>query len=154
MGKRGPAKMPTPLKVLHGEKREERLNRDAPKASGKPVMPAGMSKEAQRVWRHQLKAMGATGVLTAADVHSLRAFCEAVVRYEYAAQMLEGAGPLIQGARKGDLIRNPLHQIVRDNAMLIRLFGRELGFLPSARESLTAKRDEERDPLAVWIEDA
>ena len=155
MGKRGPAKMPTPLKVLHGEKREERLNRDAPKPNGgKPVMPQGMSPEAQRVWRRQMRAMGVTGVLTVVDADSLRAYCEAVTRYEYAAQMLEGSGPLVQGARSGDLIKNPLHQVVRDNAMLIRLFARDLGFLPSARESLTAKSDEERDPLVAWIEDA
>jgi phage terminase small subunit len=49
------------------------------------------------------------------------------------------------------LVKNPLHQIVRDNAMLIRLFGRELGFLPSAREGLRVRDDEARDPLDEWI---
>jgi P27 family predicted phage terminase small subunit len=145
--------MPTALKVLHGEKREERLNRTAPKPKDHPVMPAGMNADAQKVWRRQMKAMGDTGILTAVDADALRAYCEAVVRYTEAAERLGESGPLMRG-REGNLVRNPLHQITRDNAMLLRLFARDLGFLPSAREGLTAKSDEERDPLAAWIEDA
>ena len=151
MGKRGRTPLPTPIKVLRGETREERLNRDAPKPSGGPVMPKGMSKAAQSVWRHQVKAMGATGVLTAADVHSLRAYCEAVSRYEQAAQMLADSGPLAEGQR--GTIKSPLHQVVRDNAMLIRAFAKDLGFLPSAREGLHVSSDKERDPLAEWMDD-
>ncbi len=153
MGKRGPAKMPTQLKVLRGEKREERLNRSAPKpGGGKPVMPTGMSTESQKVWRRQTKAMAATGVLTAVDADCLRAYCEAVVRYTSAAQTLEASGPLVKGARSGELVKNPLHQVARDNAMLMRLFARDLGFLPSARESLHARDDKEQDPLEAWIQ--
>jgi P27 family predicted phage terminase small subunit len=150
MGKRGPAPMPTGLKVLHGEKRAERLNPGAPKPNGGLTMPTGMSTRAKAVWRRQVKAMAGTGVLTAADVYSLRCFCEAVVRYEQAAQMLESSGPLTVG-QKNNEIRHPLGQIVRDNAMLIRTFARDLGFLPSAREGLRVRDDEERDPLADWI---
>ncbi len=151
MGKRGPAKMPTKLKLLHGEKRAERLNRDAPQPGGKPVMPPGMSPASQKVWRRLLKAM-TPGIITAVDADGLRVYCDAVIRYADAAEMLESSGALIKG-RDGNLVRNPLHQIARDNAMLIRLFGRDLGFLPSARESLHVKA-EEHDPLADWIEDA
>lgn len=152
MGKRGPAPMPTKLKLMHGERREQRLNRQAPQpGGGKPVMPVGMAAEAQAVWRRQMKAMGATGVLTAVDSDSLRAYCEAVARYEESAQMLASTTPLVKG-RSGDLVKNPLHQVVRDNAMLIRLFARDLGFLPSAREGLRARDIDERDPLEAWIE--
>jgi phage terminase small subunit len=52
--------------------------------------------------------------------------------------------------RDGNLVRNPLHQIVRDNAMLIRSFGRELGFLPSAREGLHVAEDT-KDPFDDWL---
>lgn len=151
MGKRGPAKMPTALKVLHGETRPERLNRDAPAPfGGLPVMPRGMSPRAQTVWRRQIKSMGKTGVLTAVDGDSLRCYVEAVDRYITAAEMLAEAGPLIVG-QKDNQVRHPLAQIVRDNAMLIRQFGRDLGFLPSAREGLHVVGDAERDPLADWI---
>jgi P27 family predicted phage terminase small subunit len=130
--------------VLRGEKRAERLNRDAPKpGGGPPVMSTTMSAEAQKVWRRQMKAMGALGILTAVDADALRAYCEAVARYEVAAVMLAGSGPLV---------KNPLHQVARDNAILLRLFARELGFVPSAREGLHVDRGDERDPMEAWME--
>ena len=66
--------------------------------------------------------------------------------------MLEQSGPLVRGARRVDLIKNPLHQVVRDDADLVRAFARELGFTPSARSSLTAmKEPEEGDALDRWM---
>jgi len=144
--------MPTELKVLHGERRPSRLNRNAPKARNVPLMPAGMSAPAQAIWKGIIRDYSHTGVLTSVDTHALRVFCEAVVRYEHAAAMLEKSGPLVRGARRGDLIKNPLHQIVRDEADLIRAFARELGFTPSARSALTAMQEpEEGDALDRWM---
>jgi P27 family predicted phage terminase small subunit len=143
--------MPTELKLLHGERRPSRLNRNAPKAKNVPVIPAGMSAPAQSIWNRLTRDYAHTGVLTSVDVAALRVFCEAVVRYEHAAAMLEQSGPLVRGARRGDLIKNPLHQIVRDDADLIRAFARELGFTPSARSALTAVQEaDEDDALARW----
>jgi P27 family predicted phage terminase small subunit len=144
--------MPTELKVLHGERRPCRLNRNAPKAKNVPVMPAGMSEPAQAIWKGIIADYSHTGVLTSVDTHALRVFCEAVVRYEHAAAMLEKSGPLVRGARRGDLIKNPLHQIVRDEADLVRAFARELGFTPSARSALTAVPEaDEDDALSRWM---
>ena len=70
----------------------------------------------------------------------------------HGAKMLEQSGPLVRGARRGDLIKNPLHQIVRDDADLIRAFARELGFTPSARSALTAVQEaDEDDAMARWM---
>jgi P27 family predicted phage terminase small subunit len=152
MGKRGPAKLPTSLKLLRGESRPSRLNRDSPKpGGGKPTMPRGMTPRAQTVWRRQLKAMGPTGVLTTVDADSLRVYCEAVDRYERGAQLLAESGPLAIGQR-GTSVRNPLAQVVRDDAQLIRQYAQALGFLPSAREGLHAGGDDEHDPLRQWID--
>jgi P27 family predicted phage terminase small subunit len=144
--------MPTELKVLHGERRPSRLNRNAPKAKNVPTMPAGMSDAAQAIWNRIIRDYAYTGVLTSVDTDALRVYCEAVVRYEHAAAMLEQSGPLVRGARRGDLIKNPLHQIVRDDADLIRAFARELGFTPSARSALiTLQEPEEDDAMARWM---
>jgi P27 family predicted phage terminase small subunit len=152
LGRRGPAPLPTELKLLHGERRSSRLNRDAPKARNTPVMPAGMSEAAQAIWKRVMRDYSHTGILTSVDTDALRVYCEAVVRYEHAAAMLEGSGPLVRGARRGDLIKNPLHQIVRDNADLIRAFAREFGFTPSARSALTAVQEpEEYDATSRWL---
>ena len=151
MGERGPSKSPTALKLLHGERRESRLNRAAPKPrSTRPAMPADMSTEAKAVWRRIMRDFAHTGILTAVDADGFRAYCEAVARYRQAATMLEASGPLVRGARRGELVKNPLHQIVRDNAVLMRAFARELGFLPSAREGLTVTDTVAQDPLEAW----
>ena len=152
MGSRGPAPLPTKLKILHGETRAARLNRNEPKPAGRPRMPPDMSDEAKRVWRRVIRDFGATGVITAADADALRTYSEAVVRYVQAARTLEASGPLVRGARSGELVKNPLHQIVRDNAILLRAFARELGLTPSARTGLTiviGAADD--DPLEAWL---
>lgn len=152
MGSRGPAPLPTSLKILHGERRAARLNRNEPKPGGQPRLPADMSDEAKRVWRRVIRDFGATGVLTAVDADALRTYCEAVVRYVQAARTLEASGPLVRGARSGELVKNPLHQIVRDNAILLRAFARELGLTPSARTGLTVGiGDAADDSLAAWL---
>jgi len=152
MGERGPGKMPTALKVLHGERRASRLNRSAPKPrSNRPTMPLDMSADAKTVWRRIMRDFGHTGILTAVDADAFRTYCEAVARYRQAATTLEQTGPLVRGARRGELVKNPLHQIVRDNAILMRAFARELGFLPSAREGLQMHTQDAADPLAEWL---
>lgn len=152
MGKRGPAPMPTQLKVLHGETRASRLKPNAPKPVARlPLKPADMDARASEVWDRQVEAMAATGVLTAVDGDALRAYCEAVSRYEQAAKLLAGTGPLVQGARSGELVKNPLHQVARDNAVLLRLFARELGFVPAGREGITpGPVGGDADPFDAW----
>jgi P27 family predicted phage terminase small subunit len=144
--------MPTELKLLHGERRSSRLNRNAPKARNVPVMPTDMSEAAQAIWNRITRDYAHTGVLTSVDTDALQIYCEAVIRYRHGAKMLEQSGPLVRGSRRGDLIKNPLHQVVRDDADLIRAFARELGFTPSARSALTALREpEEGDALDRWL---
>lgn len=152
MGERGPGKTPTKLKLLHGERRRSRLNAREPKVAGKAVMPADMSEAAKVVWRRVMRAIGASGVITAADVDIARAYCEAVVRYHQAARTLEDTGPVVRGARKGDLVKNPLHQIVRDNVVIIRALARELGLTPSSRAGLTSPGEPGADPFNAWLE--
>jgi P27 family predicted phage terminase small subunit len=144
--------MPTKLKLLHGERRPSRVNTSEPQPRpNRPVRPASLSKAAAIVWRRVMRDFGGTGVLTAVDADALRAYCEAVARYEHAASMLEESGPLVRGARRGELVKNPLHQIVRDNAELMRQFARELGLTPSARTGLrVGGEEEETDPLRRW----
>lgn len=144
--------MPTKLKVLHGEKRPSRLNRHEPKPRANlPVMPPDLDKRSAQVWRRVIRDFGPTGVLTSVDGAVLRAYCEAVARYEHAATRLAEMGPLVRGARRGDLVKNPLHQIVRDNADLLRQMARELGLTPSARTGLhVGDSGIESDPFERW----
>ena len=137
MTRRGPAPTPTALKILRGETRPSRVNRDEPRPVGELVpIPEDISPEAQAVWRRVVREFGHTGVIRGADGDVMRIYCETVARYEKASRLLDASGPLIKGARGGELVKNPLHQIVRDNAVLIRSLASELGLTPAARVGL------------------
>ena len=55
-------------------------------------------------------------------------------RYAQAAELYAKSSPLMR--RDGELVKNALHQVVRDNADAVRLAGCELGLSPSARAGL------------------
>jgi P27 family predicted phage terminase small subunit len=78
--------------------------------------------------------MGRSGLITAADAHVLRLYCEAQSRFLAAAELYAKSAPLLND--RGHLTKNPLHQVVRDNADHVRLLARELGLSPAARASL------------------
>lgn len=157
MGARGPRPQPTKLKLLRGETRPSRLNRHEPQPRGdRPRMPRDLSPAPRAVWRRVVREMGATGVITAADGDVLRVYCESMARYSHAAGLLEASGPLIRasgtGARRGELVKNPLHQIVRDNALLVRALARELGLTPAARVGLRGGEETAGDPFADFLD--
>ncbi len=141
MGRRGPTKTPTGVKVAHGETRPSRINYLEPNPRrAAPAMPKDMDDRAKAVWRHCVREMAATEVIYAADADVLRCYCEAVSQYEEAMALLRSSGPLVRGVRaKGELVKNPLHQIVRDSRDAVRLFARELGLSPSARAGLNVQ---------------
>jgi P27 family predicted phage terminase small subunit len=120
-------------------------------------MPADMTVRAKQVWRRVLRDFGPTGVLTGADADILRAYCEAVAPYEHAGAMFDASGPLIRaqgtGARRGELVKNPLAQIVRDQAALLRAMARELGLTPAARTGLSVEPVPAYDPMAELLAD-
>jgi P27 family predicted phage terminase small subunit len=92
------------------------------------------------IWERVVEALGPTGVLTSADRDLLRLYAEALARYIEAEQMLAKSGPLIRG-RDGNLVKNPLHQIVRDNGDAVKKYARELGLTPAARVGLRGEID-------------
>lgn len=140
MGRRGPAPTPTKVKILRGETRPSRVNYREPIPSADvPKMPADMDAEATAVWRRVISATGHTGVIRAPDSDGLRCYCEAVSRYTQASRLYAGSGPLVR--RDGGLVKNPLHQVIRDDGDQIRLFARELGLSPSARAGLHGEPD-------------
>jgi P27 family predicted phage terminase small subunit len=135
MGRRGPAPTPTGVKVRQGETRPSRINRQEPLPRlASPAMPKGMDEVAQQVWRRVTREMRGSDVILAADADVLRCYSEAVARYVEAAELYAASSPLMR--RDGELVKNPLHQVVRDNADAVRLFARELGLSPSARSGL------------------
>ena len=152
MGQRGPASMPTRLKLIRGETRPSRVNYDEPLPTALNLnIPEDLSAEARQIWAAIVQAVHHTGVLTSADADTLRLYCEAVVRYRSAEDMLVKTGPLIKG-RNGEFVKNPLHQIVRDNALLMRSLARELGLTPAARSGLRGDLDAQANSAGAKLD--
>lgn len=138
MGKRGPAQRPTVLKLLHGEKHTDRINRDEPTPRpAEMVEPADASPQVRAVWRRIVAELEAMNLAFPADSDSLRAYCEAVVQHERASAALAQTGILVKGVH-GNAVRNPALQIQRDSATTMLRFAQEFGLTPSARSSIRA----------------
>lgn len=100
--------MPDAAKLRRGETRPSRLNGLEPLPRHRaPSMPKGLDPLARAAWRHAVREMGSSGLITAADAHILRLYCEAWSRYRQAADMLADSAPLLND--RGHLAKNPLH---------------------------------------------
>ena len=72
-----------------------------------------------------MREMGATGVITPADVDVFRAFCDAAARYQFAARMLDSSGPLVRG-QKGELVKGVKPTSIDDLVDLVADDGRKV----------------------------
>lgn len=135
MGRRGPAPMPTNLRLLHGDN-QHRVNRDEPKPRAvDPVCPPEVSPAVRKVWEYTLAELKAMRLATAADRDALLCYCEAVATHREASAALAETDVLVEG-RDGGLVRNPALQAQRDAARIVLLFAREFGLTPSARSQI------------------
>ena len=152
MGTRGPAPKPTRLRLLAGETRPSVVNYAEPIPAGGPLTPpVDLRPEAREVWERVVAALGPTGVLTSADKDLLRLYSEAFVRYQEAEAMLSKTGPLLKG-RDGNFVKNPLHQIVRDNADAVKKYARELGLTPASRVGLRSEIGEQANSATAKLD--
>lgn len=150
MGRRGPARRPTALRLVEGA-RPDKVNKDEPKP--RPVDPEPPEEwvelgdelsEHLQVWNRTVDQLRGMGLAFAADTDSLVAYVEAVVVHRNASRQLVNADLLVLGAQ-GNWVKNPLLQIQRDAAAVIRAFAREFGLTPSARASVKAEKGEKGD---------
>jgi P27 family predicted phage terminase small subunit len=111
-------------------------------------MPSDMDDASKKVWRHVMHEMGSSGVILAADTDVLRCYCEAVSLYVSVRKELAASTALIRG-RDAGYVKNPLHQIVREQRDAVRAFARELGLSPAARANMQVQVG----PAAGDIED-
>lgn len=150
MGKRGPAAVPTRLRLMHGA-RESKLNQNEPiPRRGKMIPPDGMSDDVLAIWDYTVAELEHMRIDAPSDRDSLVAYCEAVEKHRKASLLLARSSLLIQG-QKGNLVRNPALMIQRDAAHVIRQFAQEFGLTPSARARIESERDQgdSDNPFAI-----
>lgn len=133
--KRGPAGKPTALRMLHGD-RKDRINTDEPPAPEGDVEAPEMSDEVREIWDYTVEQLTAMHLVSRADRDVLACYCEAVVAHRKASAGIARSGLLIRTSRGQTFMRNPLLQVQRDSAVLIRVLAREFGLTPSARSDI------------------
>ena len=135
MGKRGPAPKPTALRLLHGA-RKSFINTDEPPTPEGPMeCPPEASDEVRAIWDYTVLMLEIMGTASPAGRDSLLVYCEAVVTHRKASALMARSEVLIRGMH-GTPVRNPLVQIQRDAAAVIRAFAQEFGLTPSARSQI------------------
>lgn len=148
MGKRGPAKRPTNLALLHGESRPSRVNLDEPVPdAGEVSPPAWLGEEARAVWERLAPDLEKQGVLTAWDVDSFATFCSAVVTNRLALMDVEKNGTscttpvreMSDGTIIYELRKNPAWQVARESTAILVTLGGRFGLNPSDRGQLKMK---------------
>lgn len=154
MGKRGPARKPTRLKLIDGE-RKDRINEHEPvPRDGDLECPPEVDAAVRKIWDYTLAELIHMGIDAPADRDSLLCYCEAVVAHRKASAVLAKSAVLVKGIH-GNMVRNPALQIQRDNAATIRAFAQEFGLTPSARSSIEAGKEggEDENPFAGSAKD-
>ncbi len=142
-----PAK-PTALKLLHGDnkKNPQRINRTEPKPSttaGDP--PEWLSLPALTVWQEYAPGLVRTQVMTAADVETFAAWCDAVARRRQAAAELEAGGPVVEQPivnKEGDvvgfkLVKSPWTLVLKEADAQMVHWGSRFGMTPSDRSKIS-----------------
>lgn len=137
MGRRGPAPTPTNLRVLKGD-RPYRINADEPRPRNEPPSePDWLTAGGRAEWRRVMPDLIAMGTAKAVDASALAAYCEAVALLARLVGEVERDGPIVAG-RDGDPgpRKNPAVPLLRDTSAAVRMWAREFGFTPSARQPL------------------
>jgi P27 family predicted phage terminase small subunit len=135
MGKRGPKKIPTVLKELHGNPGKRALPVDEPDGVGDLWAPPAWFDDDQRdQWNYAIDH-APPGLLTGTDREVLVVWVVACVEHAKAAQEVRKLGQVVK-TKDGNAIQNPFLPIVNRQALIMLKAGSEMGFSPAARASL------------------
>jgi P27 family predicted phage terminase small subunit len=125
--------LPTALKVLKGG-HKERINTDEPMPeAGVPACPTN-DPDVVEVWDYTVAQLVKMRTITMADRDALYAYCEQVVQYRKAAQMVREDGAIID--TRGGPKKHPATTVMRETAVAIKMFGRDFGLSPAARTAI------------------
>ena len=149
----GPARKPTPLRVLEGNPSKRPINKAEPKPRpGRPTRPDWLLPEAKHEWSRVVPELERLGLLTVVDRAALATYCQAWAQYVDAEAQLAKYGAVLK-AKHSDYVQvSPYATISRHNAQIVRAFCAEFGLTPSSRGRMTVGGSEpaDEDPFEKW----
>lgn len=143
---------PTPLKIVEGTARADRLNPNEPKPPVSiPSCPSGLSAGAKAEWRRIAPALEDMGLLSQIDRAALAGYCELYARWQKAEREIQkpaakGGGEVVT-TPNGSLQVSPWVSISRAALSEMRKFASEFGLTPASRSKVSAEppKKEEKD---------
>ena len=144
---------PTELRVVEGNPG----HRAVPNSPKYPPLlddcPRGLPREGKRAWQRVTAALEHSTTLQASDYHALVALCEQWAVYRAAIRDVLKRGPVVTGARSGDLVRNPSWIIANQALATFTGLAARFGRTPVDRAKIVADHFEpEKSPLQEIIE--
>ncbi len=129
---------PTELRAVEGNAG----HRPLPKSPKYPPLmddcPRGMPREGKRAWQRVTAALEHSTTLQASDYHALVALCESWAVYRAAIRDVLKRGPVVAGARSGDLVRNPSWIIAAQALAIFTGLAARFGLTPVDRAKIEA----------------
>ncbi len=154
MVRRGRAPEPTKLKILRGNPSKENLKKRQKREPQPEVSaldpPLGLSDVALAVWRRKAPALARCGILTVTDRDTLERYCHTTDLWHQCRESIAANG-LSSATAAGGSKGNPELQALRGFSADLLAIEREFGMTPASRSGMVVQREEEADPLDVFL---
>lgn len=152
MGRRGPAPLPTAIRILRGNPSKRPLPKNEPQPdTGIPTRPDWLSPEAKREWSRLAPKLDKLGLLASEiDRGAFAAYCQTWATYVQAVKDLQERGT-IQTAESG--YESPRASVGIMVKMLEKLsaLGAKFGLSPSDRARISVPEPPKKDEFDEFL---
>ena len=139
MGRRGPARKPTILKIAQGNPGHQVLNHDEPiPERGKPTAPKWLDDGAAVEFDRACEHLEEMGLLFKSDMGVIACYAQALSDIAKATKVLDEEGRYLGGDERKFI--HPAEKVRQDAMNTVRSLARELGFGPAARSGIKAHK--------------
>lgn len=144
MGARGPARVPTQLKIARGNPGHQKLNKEEPiPKRGRPSPPDWLDDLARKEFSAACDQLDEMGILFKSDRGVIACYAQAMADMQHATDTLKEEGRYL-GSDERKFI-HPAEKVRQDAIATIRSLARELGFGPASRSGI--KADKKKDSI-------
>lgn len=148
MGRRGPPRKPTALKLLHGTYRVDRAPQNEPQPElVMPKPPKHLSPLAREEWALVSEELYGLGLLSRIDRAALAAYCEFWADWVEASERCstteDGRDRKVMQLPDGSIKENPYYGIKKRAAELMYRFIIEFGMSPASRSRINVANKSE-----------
>lgn len=153
MGKRGPAKKPTKLKILEGNPGKKRLPNEPQPTVGTLRKPEWLRPAAAEHWDRLAPELQRLGLLTVVDEASFGQLCQEYAVWREAEERLAAEEPRVMCVGEQGYMQTSPWETIRRNARADYIaIAKQFGMTPASRADVTTAEVAKADPFAARLE--